>query len=267
MSINSTESLHRINGADLLVRESGSGVPIVLVQPGLVSGAVYDDIARVLSGKNRVITFDTRGHGGSTNPAEFLNFEQLADDTAALIEALDLDRPILGGWSDGGEVAVQVGLRYPNLARALIAAGTSLLMGGHEPSRDKNRAFFHSDEQNLPDLAVFAVEHEAGFLPFLKSLHTRTDTQWQDVVRWSADMWISYEGLTAADMARIQVPTMVLVGDREEFIPVEDAVRFFRALPNAELAILPGSDHMRAVFEPAAVLPLLIDFIERQIGD
>lgn len=267
MSSNSTGLIMRINDADLLVRDSGSGVPVVLVQPGLVSGAVYAEIAEALYGKFRVITFDTRGHGGSTNPADSLNFEQLADDTAVLIKALDLDRPVLGGWSDGGEVAIQVGLRHPNLTRALIAAGTSLHMGGHEPSRDKNRAFFHTDEHNQPDLDAFAEEQSKGFLPFLKSLHGQRDSQWQDVVRWSADMWISYEGLTVGDMARIHVPTLVLVGDQEEFIPVEDAVLFYRALPNAELAILPGSDHMRAVFEPTCVIPILVDFIERQISD
>ncbi|MEJ7838710.1 MAG: alpha/beta hydrolase [Thermomicrobiales bacterium] len=263
MSRPTTESTMRINDADLLVRDSGEGVPVVLVQPGLVSGAVYEGIARALSEKFRIVTFDTRGHGGSTNPSQILTFEQLADDTAALIRELNLDRPVVGGWSDGGEVAIQLGLRHPDLARALIAAGTSLQMGGHEPSRDKNRAFFHTDEHNQPDLEAFAAEQENGLLPFLSSLHTRSDTQWQDVVRWSADMWISYEGLTVSDMARIRVPTMVLVGDREEFIPVEEAVRFYQALPQAELAILPGSDHMRAVFEPDCVIPILIDFIER----
>ena len=54
---------------------------------------------------HRVITPDSRGHGQSTNPSEHLSYAAIADDVAAIISSLGLERPVVGGWSDGGQVA------------------------------------------------------------------------------------------------------------------------------------------------------------------
>lgn len=252
-----------INGANLYIQERGQGQAIVLVQPGLLSSEVYEAVASRLAERFRVITFDSRGHGQSTNPRGALSFEVLADDTGALIRTLDLEQPFVGGWSDGGEVALHVALRYPGLARGLIAGGTSLEMGGSERARSETRAFFHANAHNVVDIDAFATAHAASLLPYLRQVHPNGEAQWQNVVRWSAHMWLTYGGLSRAEAARIAVPTLVVCGDHDEFHPVEAGVRLYRWLPNAELAILPGSDHMRPVFEPACLTPILIDFIDR----
>ena len=258
-----TERRIEVNGVELSVRERGRGPAVVLVQPGLLSGAAYEAIASRLAGRFRVFAFDSRGHGRSTNPSGELSYQLLADDTAALIGALGLERPFVGGWSDGGEVALQVGLRHPGLARGLIAGGTSLVMGGDEAARAATRAFFHADDHNAVDLDAFAAEHAASLLPYLKRLHPDGEAQWQNVVRWSAKMWLTYGGLSRDEAARIAAPTLVVLGDRDEFHPIDKAVGLFRWLPNAELAVLPGSDHMRPVFEPTSLAPVLVDFLDR----
>ena len=172
-----TERRIEVNGVELSVRERGRGPAVVLVQPGLLSSEVYEAIAPRLTEQFRVVTFDSRGHGRSTNPSGELRFEVLADDTAALIGALGLARPFVGGWSDGGEVALQVGLRHPGLARGLIAGGTSLLMGGSEAARAETRAFFHADEHNVVDIDAFAAEHASALLPLLKRSHPNGEAQ------------------------------------------------------------------------------------------
>lgn len=245
-----SERLIEIRGAALSTRERGRGRAIVLVQPGLLSSRAYEALAERLAERFRVITFDSRGHGRSTNPNGELSFEVLADDTAALIGALGLERPFVGGWSDGGEVALQVGLRHPGLARGLIAGGTSLLMGGSEAAQNETRVFFHADEHNMVDIDAFATEHASSLLPLLRRTHPHGEAQWQDVVHWSAKMWLTYGGLSREEAERIAAPTLVIFGDHDEFHPVEAGVGLYRRLPNAELAILPGSDHMRAVSEP-----------------
>src|SRR3954454_896908 len=119
-SISATERRVEVNGVSLYVEEQGTGDPILFVQPGLVSSAVYAGITPLLADHYRVIAFDSRGHGQSTNPDGQLSYELIADDTAALIDALELDHPVVGGWSDGGQVALELGLRYPGRARGLI---------------------------------------------------------------------------------------------------------------------------------------------------
>ncbi|HEU0164364.1 MAG TPA: alpha/beta hydrolase [Thermomicrobiales bacterium] len=252
-----------INGADLHVREIGQGQPIVLVQPGLLSGECYEQLATLLAARFRVVTFDSRGHGRSTNPGGVLTYELLADDTVELIRALGMERPFVGGWSDGGEVALQVGLRHPGLARGLIAGGTSLEMGGSERDLAGLRAFFCTGANDVVDVDAFATRWEGSLLPMLRESHPGGEAQWQDVVRWSARMWMTYVGLTREETARITAPTLVAIGDRDEFVPVEEGVRLYRWLPNAGLAILPGSNHMRPVFEPASFASVLTDFVDR----
>ncbi len=68
----------------------------------------------------RLITPDSRGHGRSTNPASELFYPLIADDVAALIAALELARPVVGGWSDGVQVALELGARHPGVAGSLI---------------------------------------------------------------------------------------------------------------------------------------------------
>lgn len=255
------------NGANLYVEERGQGHPLVLPQPGLVSSAVYGGVATLLAERYRVVTFDSRGHGRSTNPSGELSYGLLADDTAALIAALGLERPFVGGWSDGGETALQLGLRHPGLAHGLIAGGTGLEMGGSERARAETRAFFHVDRDDVVDLDAFATAWEASLLPLLRQSHPGGEPQWHAVVQQSATMWLTYAGLTRADVERITTPTLVVIGDRDEFVPVEEGVRLYRWLPNAELAILPGCGHMDAFFsDPANLVQIIVDFLHRHEG-
>lgn len=261
-----TEARYRliaVNGVELAIRDEGSGIPFVLAQPGLMSSAAYDSLIPLLTDRYRVIAFDSRGHGESTNPSGELSYELVADDTAALIQTLDLDQPFVGGWSDGGEVGLQVGLRHPGLARGIVAGGTGTETGGSEQARASYRAFFHADDTNEADLDAFAAEYHDSFLPYLRATHPHGDAQWQDVVRWSAKMWITYEGISVEEASRITAPTLVVLGDRDDFFPIEDGLKLLRRLPNAEFAILPGSDHMRPIDEPTMLAPILIDFFDR----
>src|SRR6476620_5581852 len=132
------------NGASLYVEEHGHGAPLVLAHMGLASSATWAALVSLLAERYRVITVDTRGHGHSTNPSGALTFELIADDLAEVVAALGLDRPFVGGWSDGGEVALHVALRHPSAVRGLIAGGTSLAFGS-ATTRANARAFFHAD--------------------------------------------------------------------------------------------------------------------------
>ena len=93
-----------LNGAALYYEERGHGAPLVLVHGGLASSAQWEPVARELADGFRVITPDSRGHGRSTNPSGKLSYSGIAADLPALIVALGLRHPVVGGWSDGGQV-------------------------------------------------------------------------------------------------------------------------------------------------------------------
>lgn len=251
-----------INGASLYVEEQGTGDPLVLVHGGFVSSAMWAGVAPLLAAQYRVITFDSRGHGRSTNPGGTLLYEQFADDTAALIEALELDRPFVGGWSDGGEAALQFGSRHPGRARGLIAGGTSLELGT-EAAKAQMRAMFHVNDDGVIDFDAFVTDWAQTLLPMMRQSHPHGEQQWQTIVQQTVTMWLAYPSLTHEQFARIDAPALVVVGDRDELISVEEVVKLYRWLPNAELAILPGSTHMRPIFEPATFVGAVLDFLHR----
>lgn len=251
-----------VNGASLYVEEHGQGDPLVLVQPGLLAGGVYTGVAALLGDQYRVITFDNRGHGRSTNPSGELSYELLTEDTVALIEALKLERPFVGGWSDGGQVALEIGVRYPSLARALIVGAASLELQS-DASHEMMRAFFQVNADGSVDFDRFAAGHGQMMLPMLRQFHPQGEEHWQSVLQRSARMWLAYSGLTREQVATIETPTLVIQGDRDEVIPVDEGVKIYRWLPNAELAILPGADHMRPIFDPTAFARVVSDFLQR----
>ena len=251
-----------INGAGLYVEEQGQGDPLVLVQPGLVSSAAYAGVVPLLAEHYRVITFDTRGHGRSTNPSGALSYELITEDTAALIETLGLERPFVGGWSDGGQVALEIGVRHPTLARALIIGAASLELHS-EASREMARAFLQVSSDGTVDFEAFAAGPGQTLLPMLRQFHPHSEEHWQSVIQRSASMWLTYAGLTREQVGAIDTPSLILQGDRDDLIPVEGALTLYRWLPNAELAILPGADHMRPIFDPATFTRLVVDFLQR----
>ena len=115
-----TGSYLDLNGAKIYYEEQGSGIPIVLVHGGLTSSARWAPTVPSLADAFRVITPDSRGHGNSDNPSGDLSYPQLADDVAALIAELGLVRPIVGGYSDGGQVTLEFGVRHWGVARGLV---------------------------------------------------------------------------------------------------------------------------------------------------
>lgn len=102
-----------VNGTKLSYEEHGEGTPLVLIHGGLASSAAWAPAIAELTAGFRVIQLDSRGHGRSTNPGGQLSYARIADDVAALIAALGLIRPVVGGWSDGGQATLELGARHP----------------------------------------------------------------------------------------------------------------------------------------------------------
>ena len=252
-----------VNEVVLYYEEQGEGAPLILIHGGLVSSAMWQAVLPHLVDGFRVITPDSRGHGRSTNPAGELSYPLIADDVAALIAALELERPVVGGWSDGGQVALELGARHPGVAGSLIVGaaypdfvGTGL--------REAHKGLLGADDAGTPDTAQLE-EHLGDFAGVLKTWHSGGAQQWQALVQQTAPMWLDYAGLTPDDLREIVDPALVLAGDRDEWITLDLMVSLYRALPNAELAVCPQADHFGPVMpERAGVFAGMIrDFAGR----
>jgi pimeloyl-ACP methyl ester carboxylesterase len=251
-----------VHGAALYYEEHGDGAALILIHGGLGSSSQWNPVAAELAESFRVITPDSRGHGRSTSPAGELSYARIADDIAALITALGLERPVVGGWSDGGQVTLELAARHPGAARALIvgAASPDFDAGG---LREAHRSLLGADETGVPDPARLDAQL-GGSAPEIKALHPGGPEQWQRLVRETAPMWLDYKGLGPDTLRAIEAPVLVLAGDRDELIPLDHSVSLYRALPTAELGICPSLSHDGPTPERAPVFASLIrDFARR----
>ena len=249
------------NGLNIYYEEHGQGKPLILIHGGALTGKSWQPYLTEFAEHFRVIVPDSRGHGRTDNATGSMSFGLLADDVVELSKALDLQKPLIYGYSDGGQVALDIGMRYPDLPQALVVGGAHLELT--EGSRNWVRSILGDAESPEVDIEKFERENR-GFAEMLKRLHG--PEKWKDLLKGIKPMWNEHLGYTPEDFARMTMPTLVFLGDRDDFVPVEDAVAMYRLLPNAELAIIPKAEHTDLIFteeKVALVRPQILDFLLR----
>jgi pimeloyl-ACP methyl ester carboxylesterase len=245
------------NGLDVYYEEYGAGPPLVVLHGGTVTIRQ----APTFGARFRVIAPNMRGHGRTANPTGAFSYRLLADDVAALIRALGLERPLVVGYSDGGNTALELGMRYPGIARALVVGGAWLRLS--LTYIEGMRQLLGIKGESEPDVDRVEQTH-AEWVAAWREAHAALGgpDYWKTLLRQMWPMWMTAHDYSEADFQRITAPTLVLLGDRDETVPTEDAVELYRLIPGAELAIVPAADHLfprtRQPFYEAVVLDFLV---------
>jgi pimeloyl-ACP methyl ester carboxylesterase len=259
----STQNGHYVqaNGLNVYYEEYGSGEPLVLLHGGMATGNNFAHLIPAFSKQFRVITPDSRGHGKTENPSGEFSYRLMADDVAAFVNALNLNQPSICGWSDGGQIALELGMHYPDLMKCMVVGAAwyqfsqtyeSLLKAiGFESPGAVN---IERIKQSLPQLAEM---WRSWHSPIHGSDH------WETLATQISTMWWTPLGYTADDFQKIKAPTLILVGDRDQLIPVEEAVEMYRFIQGAELAILPNSDHSLPQTRAQLFITTVLDFLAR----
>jgi pimeloyl-ACP methyl ester carboxylesterase len=167
-----------------------------------------------------------------------LSYRLLADDVAELVHALDLRKPLIAGFSDGGQVALEIGMRYPDLPRAIVVGGALFKFSAAYLAWVRDA--IGDDASPEIDTARFTRNH-GDWAAWLQQIYG--PEEWKTILARCKPMWTTPLNYTAEDFARIVAPTLVLVGDRDELVSVEEADEMFHLLPDGELAVIPGADH------------------------
>src|SRR5687768_4334245 len=110
----------KANGLSMYYEEYGSGEPLIFLHGGMGIGSNFEHLIPAFSEQFTVITPDSRGHGKTDNPGGEFSYRLMADDVAAFVNALGLNQPSVCGWSDGGQIALELGIRYPDLTKCMV---------------------------------------------------------------------------------------------------------------------------------------------------
>ena len=115
-----------VNGISLWVATHGSGRPLILLHGGLMSGETFGPVLPALAARHQVLAVDLQGHGRTADVDRPLDLGLMADDIAALIDHLGLDRPDVVGFSLGGGVATMTAIRHPDKVGRLVSLSANI---------------------------------------------------------------------------------------------------------------------------------------------
>jgi pimeloyl-ACP methyl ester carboxylesterase len=216
----------------------GQGEPLLLLHAGTLSADMWQPYLAAFTAHYRVIAPDMRGHGRSDNPTGAMSYRQLADEVVAFTRALDLHKLPIAGFSDGGQVALEIGMRYPDLPRSLIVGGVWFQFTAKY--RAWARDALGDEETPEVDTARLARDHP-DWAAWLEQIYGPDD--WKPLLIHIKRMWTTPLNYTPDDFARVVAPTLVLLGDRDELVSIDEAAEMYRLLPAAELAVVPGANH------------------------
>jgi len=215
----------------------------------------------------RVIAPDTRGHGRTVNPGGAMHYRLLADDVVALIDALGLHQPLVFGFSDGGITASLVGMHHPGLLRAIVNFAGYDLINPDAPIRRAIR-MAHGGSPEATEANPALIRRWSTVPGALREMLPKLGAD-HDAAQ-GAGHWLTLFAQTFPmrtlpldegfeDFRRVTDPMLILVGDRDEYCSVAEAVTVYRMLPHGELAILPNLAHGMA----QRVVETALDFLLR----
>jgi pimeloyl-ACP methyl ester carboxylesterase len=218
------------NGLSIYYEIHGDGSPLLLLHGGIVNLSMWTSHIPTFAQQFRVIALDSRGHGRTKNPADTLSYRLLADDVAAFIQALGLDQPAIRGYSDGGQIALELGMHYPHLASAYVIGGAA--------HRWTDSYFAWTKALGMERRGVVYLEHiEQNHAGLIATIRQHQDAfqgseYWKIYLRQLSMMWLDPLQYTADDLQRLIAPTLLVGGDRDDtFLPAELAVELYRYHP------------------------------------
>ncbi len=191
------------------------------------------NIAEALSDTYNVRTFDFSGHGGKPFPDGELSIQFFAEEVKAFIDSEDLGKVSIFGYSMGGYVAMYVAKHYPGMVDKVVTLATKFHWDEETAAKETKMLNAEKTEEKVPAFAQALAKRHAP--NDWKELFARTATMLNTMGRDNP--------LKPGDYTTIENPCMILIGDRDKMITLDETLQVYRALPNAQMGMLPATQH------------------------
>jgi pimeloyl-ACP methyl ester carboxylesterase len=222
----------------------------VLLHGAFGTAESWSHILPALTKSRKVIIVEQQGHGHTADRDAPLSYEQMADDTAALLRKLGTKGVDVFGYSDGGVVGLALAIRHPDLVGRLAILGANA--GSMEATYERQ---MYEQFLSLPDDFAPAV---------LKDPYDRVapdKSRWPVLLRKIKDLGRKFGGFREEQLRSIKAPTLIMQGDRDGVKP-EHAVAIMRMIPRSQLAIFPDGDHFVLFTRAATVIQTFMTFFD-----
>ncbi len=223
---------------------AATGSPLLLLHGAFTDASEFGATTPALASRFRVLTPERRGHGHTPDVPGPISYDLMAADTAAFIDRLQLGRCHLVGHSDGANVALLVAMSRPDLVDRLI------LISGN----------FHYDG------VIAGLDFDELIAPggFLSAAYGQVSPDGPDhfpvVAAKIVRMVTTEPTLSPGDLAKVAARTLVMVGD-DDAVTAEHTLQLYRGIPDAELAVVPGTSHALIIEKPELCNRIMLDFL------
>lgn len=235
------------DGARIWYATYGAGSPVILLHGGLGHGGNWGyQVPDLLGSGYRAVLIDSRGHGRSTRDLRPFTYELMASDVLAVMDALQLEKSAVVGWSDGACTGLILARQVP--ARV---AGVFFFACNMDPSGTK-------PFEPTPTIQRCFARHTKDYAEL-----SATPDQFEAFAEAVGRMQRTEPNYSARDLADIEVPVAIVQSEYDEFIKLEHAEHLARNIPGAELILLPGVNHFALLQRPAQFNSVLRAFLGR----
>lgn len=213
-----------VNGTNLYYEVHGNGTPIILVHGNSESHKIYDVLTEELKSNHQVYAVDSRNHGKS-DKTNTISYDLMAEDFIQFIEKLNIENPILYGFSDGGIIGLLIAIKRPRLLSKLIISGANLNPDGISKSMTTiiKLGYFFSRSKNLK-------------------------------------MMLNEPNISADDLEKIKIPTLILAGERD-VIKEKHTKLIASSIANSTLIIVPNETHSSYIIHSKKLYDLIHEFL------
>lgn len=212
---------YEVRGMKMYAETYGTGEPLLFIHGN--GGSINNFIMQIpyFEKKYKVIIADSRAHGKTIDPKDSLTYEMMADDYAALLDAMNIDSAFVVGWSDGGINGLLLAIRHPKKVKKLAITGANL----------------------RPDATAVCSDVIQMIQPAY--LDAKNKKQWNAselTTKKLMTLLVEQPNISPVTLQHVLCPTLVIAGDHD-VITVEHTVEIYKNIPQAYLWILPKSGH------------------------
>lgn len=234
-----------VDGARIAYAVYGKGEPVLLLHGGLGNSSHFGFQLPALVDKFQVIAIDSRGQGRSTRTRARITYDVMATDVVAVLDHLNIARASVVGWSDGGEVALKLGINFPERVNRLFVFGANYDGPASRPHGNRSTTF-------------------GGYMQKCRADYQRvykTMRGFDELVEALLPLWRNPTGITPDHLRTLKAPVAMAGGLHDELIVIEEIAEMARLIPNSKLVIFKDGSHFALWQDPDAFNDAMLGFL------